>query len=275
MLYSITHWEKLKIKSFYIKVSTELPVANGLGSSTSFAVCLAGCFLHWQRLQSGCNHIEFNNAELESIIKYTVSCEKNMQDYVYAEFDAHVCTYGHIVRCRRIDHMLYDIDSSDLIEMYILLIDSTISINKCMREEQVAYLCNNSSDFNIKLDELNIVAGEMYNNLISLSNAIREGHLDYITILFNMIRSCVEKNHTLLTEYRLSVVAFDLICQNAKKFGFAGKLTGFTTVYAYILLPQNVKIDDEITSLTAYMTQRTFRVSKRIKINCEGVRIVN
>ncbi|XP_029178951.1 putative mevalonate kinase isoform X3 [Nylanderia fulva] len=52
LLYSILHNEYLTIRPFRIKVSSNIPIRAGLGSSTSFAVCLAACFLHWKHLQN-------------------------------------------------------------------------------------------------------------------------------------------------------------------------------------------------------------------------------
>ncbi|XP_029172230.1 mevalonate kinase-like isoform X2 [Nylanderia fulva] len=49
LFYYLTYDFK-KRSPFRISVTTEIPLGNGLGSSTSFAACLAGCFLHWRRL---------------------------------------------------------------------------------------------------------------------------------------------------------------------------------------------------------------------------------
>lgn len=76
LLYIIAYDKSLDIKPFRVKVFTEIPVGSGLGSSTSFAVCLAACFLRWKLLQSGQkDYIVFNYQELCEIERYTSVCE--------------------------------------------------------------------------------------------------------------------------------------------------------------------------------------------------------
>ncbi|XP_072761856.1 uncharacterized protein [Anoplolepis gracilipes] len=65
--------ENFDIRPFHVHVTTQLPMNAGFGSSTSFAVCLAGCFLHWSRLQKG-----LSNDQLHTI--YTIA-----QNYGYME----------------------------------------------------------------------------------------------------------------------------------------------------------------------------------------------
>ncbi|KAL6263799.1 hypothetical protein P5V15_003882 [Pogonomyrmex californicus] len=48
LLVLIAHRDSIKITaSFVVKISSELPIGNGLGGSASFAVCLAACFWRW------------------------------------------------------------------------------------------------------------------------------------------------------------------------------------------------------------------------------------
>ncbi|XP_029178952.1 mevalonate kinase-like [Nylanderia fulva] len=276
LLYSIRHCEHLTIRPFCIKVWTELPLCGGLGSSTSFAVCLAGCFLHWQRLQSGCNHIEFNNAELESIVKYTMSCEKSMLDYTFAEVDAHVCTYGRIVKCQRSDYQIFKIDPTDMAEMKILLINTNFHLNKYIRAEQMATLNATTVDFHSILLELEIMALKMYQNLESLSKIIRQGHLFKIPREYNSTISqmmlCINVNQQLLNKLHLSAEAFENVCTIARTYNLAGKLTGFGGNYVFVLIPPNV-IDEQISNFTHQLSANGFNIQIRTIINCGRVRI--
>ncbi|XP_029178900.1 mevalonate kinase-like [Nylanderia fulva] len=276
LLYSIAHREHLTIRPFCIKVWTELPLCDGLGSSTLFAVCLAGCFLHWQRLQSGCNHIEFNNAELESIIKYTVSCEKSMLDYTFAEVDVHVCTYGRIVKCHRSDYQIFNIDPTDMAEMKILLINTNFHLNKYTRAEQMATLNARTVDFRSILLELEIVALKMYQNLESLSKIIRQGHLFRIPREYNLTISqmmlCIDNNQQLLNKLHLSAETIEYVCNIARKYNLAGKLTGFGGNYVFVLIPPNVT-DEQISNFTEQLSANGFKIQTRTTINCSGVRI--
>ncbi|XP_029178954.1 mevalonate kinase-like [Nylanderia fulva] len=156
LLYSIYYHEHLEIKPFGIKVSTDIEILAGLGSSTSFAVCLAACFLHWQRLQSGCHHTEFSDADLASIKRYTVSCEKSTLHYTFPDVDAHVCTYGQIVKCQCIDYKMYNIDPTNMKEMDILLIDSNFCQDTYTETKQIATLKANTPEFNSMLNRLEV-----------------------------------------------------------------------------------------------------------------------
>jgi len=77
LLVYVAYEEHIDIKetSFHVHLSTELKVSTGLGSSASFAVCLAACFLHWSLLQKG-DHDMFNKDELDKISKYVLNCER-------------------------------------------------------------------------------------------------------------------------------------------------------------------------------------------------------
>ncbi|XP_029178898.1 mevalonate kinase-like isoform X2 [Nylanderia fulva] len=235
LLYSIYYHEHLEIKPFRVRLFTEIPNTVGFGSSTSFTVCVAACFLHWQRLQSGCNHIEFNNAELESIIKYTVSCEKSMQKFTFPDVDAHVCTYGKIVKCQRIDYKIYNIEPMEMEEMDILLTDSDVNLDKYTQAEQIAMLnVQTPANFNSILNKLEFLTINMYSSLKSLSDAITSTslHLESESSLppnvnywFKKVTSHIKDNQQLLKKYNLSAQKFDDICQIAEKYELAGKFT--------------------------------------------------
>lgn len=101
LLVYITYEEHINIKetSFHVHMSTELMVSAGLGSSASFAVCLAACFLHWSLLQKG-KHDIFSKDELDKISKYALNCERIMHESP-SGIDNSVCTYGSIIKFQK------------------------------------------------------------------------------------------------------------------------------------------------------------------------------
>ncbi|XP_029178950.1 mevalonate kinase-like isoform X2 [Nylanderia fulva] len=231
LLYSILHNEYLTIRPFRIKVSSNIPIRAGLGSSTSFAVCLAACFLHWKHLQNGNHTIKFNNAELETIKRYTETCEKSMEIYAFG-VDAHVCTYGQMVICQHSDYIEYKItDSTDMAEIAILLIDSNFYKNKCLHAEQMAKLMATSLLFDSILYELELLALSMFKYFKSLNDIIRQKKSSFKLSREHITKinftSCIEKNQELLTKYNLSAKAFENVSKIARKFNLMGKLTGF------------------------------------------------
>ncbi|XP_029174984.1 mevalonate kinase-like isoform X2 [Nylanderia fulva] len=145
LFYSLTY--NLKRRSpFRVLVTTEIPFGSGLGSSTSFAACLAGCFLHWKCLQSG-DHIRFNYEDLETIKRYTESCEDFMQEYVFPAIDAETCIYGQV-----------------------LVIATNIRQDKKNRALQIAVLNSVHPDFETFINLLDEVATTIYNRLRYIDN---------------------------------------------------------------------------------------------------------
>lgn len=133
----IVHQEQLDIKSFHVHVTTQLPINAGLGSSSSFAVCLAACFLHWARLQKGV-HDQFNMCDLNKISKYASLCDEVVQN-IELEKDSYICTYGGIIRFQyagpEIRKAKFLVNMS---KINILLIDSKSRQNKREQMSQLA-----------------------------------------------------------------------------------------------------------------------------------------
>lgn len=124
LLVYIAHKERINVKPFCLHLFTQLTINSGLGSSASFAVCLAACFLRWSRLQKNIIN-DFEKDDLENISKYALSCEKIMHGEP-SGIDNSVCTYGSIIEFRRDEpvNILSEISS-----MEILLVDSKIMRN--------------------------------------------------------------------------------------------------------------------------------------------------
>lgn len=91
--------QDVKIKPFRIHIDTKLSVSSGLGSSASFAVCLTTCFIHYVNLRKNLT-TTLDRAELDTISKYALNCEKIMHGNP-SGIDNAVCTYGSIVEFRK------------------------------------------------------------------------------------------------------------------------------------------------------------------------------
>ncbi|XP_011642665.1 mevalonate kinase-like [Pogonomyrmex barbatus] len=79
LLVLIAYDQGINITStFIVKVSTKLPMGYGLGSSSSYAVCLAACFWRWSLLQKGIARFEFLNKELAKIAVYAGCCDEKI-----------------------------------------------------------------------------------------------------------------------------------------------------------------------------------------------------
>lgn len=143
-LYSVVcicYEEKIKLKSFRIHLNTELSLASGLGSSASFAVCLAACFFHWSRLQkrslsdTSCTN-NFDATELEKISTYAFNCEKICHGNP-SGIDNSICTYGSIIEFRKGEPMN---PISGVPQLEILLVNSKFERSTKMQVQKLAEL---------------------------------------------------------------------------------------------------------------------------------------
>lgn len=269
LLYYIAHQEKLEIIPFYMHVSTDIPIGEGLGSSTSFAVCIAACFIHLIRLRKG-PHRRFNNTDLWFIKKYTKICEESIQDYAFAEVDAHICTYGRMALCERMNHKLYRTESANVVEMRILLVDSNTRQSRSMRAQQTAIQkCDNSLDFQSLQHKLGL-ADWILSSFKYLSFSTKKGSPDKGTYLH--LQMYVSSQQQDLSLHNLSTEAYDKICAIAEEYNFAGKLTGFGGKYIYILVPPKLN-QAQIANLLKQLASEGFNDSIKTTFCCSGVRI--
>jgi len=157
LLFAIARKEVLDIQPFHVSLTTELEMNAGLGSSTSFATCLAACFLHWSCLQKG-DHSEFTSEELGRILAYVMSSEEDIQNYVLNQ-DHMVCTHGRVTayRCREPLDAQREIINTP--EIYIFLVDANIRLDKRQQMKQLAdKKYRDGIAANVLLDEINNIS---------------------------------------------------------------------------------------------------------------------
>lgn len=87
------------LKPFSLHGETQLSIGSGLGSSASFAVCLATCFLHYT------NHVlekptELTSEFLNEVSNFAFECEKLMHG-TPSGIDNTICTYGSLLKFKR------------------------------------------------------------------------------------------------------------------------------------------------------------------------------
>jgi len=187
LLLYIGHEERIDVKSFHVNLTTQLTISAGLGSSASFAVCLAACFLHWSRLQKAAEG-PFDKDDLEKISKYALNCERIIHGSP-SGIDNSVCTYGSIIEFRRGEpvNMLPEMPS-----MKILLVDSKISRNT---KDQVKRLMDLRQLYPAIIDPV-------LNSIDALSRTALE--------VIGRIRNNLNNDVALLEEYKKLLVSFIL-----------------------------------------------------------------
>ncbi|XP_029162480.1 mevalonate kinase-like [Nylanderia fulva] len=277
LLYSIAVKEKLNIGSFHVHVTSNIPLDAGLGSSTSFAVCLAACFLYWYRLQNELHaiieldHIDF----LVDVGVYVKYYEERLQDYQCTQIDTDVCIYGYATNSLLADYGKYAFENCrELARMNILLIDSGILQEKCDQAIQLAqYKFQYSIMFNNVLNEYDNLALQVYICLDELSIDIRNANLAEQKRNYGHLQLYIKESQKLLRIYGLSNEAFNHIFAIADDIEYAAKLTGFGPKYAYILLPPYIT-NNEIKEISTQLKNENYLVIST-SINCDGVRLEN
>lgn len=131
--------ENVIFKTFQIIIETTLAVSSGLGSSASFAVCIATCFLHLSNLQKNNNDIFIiNRNELEKISMYAFNCEKIMHG-TPSGVDNSVCTYGSIIEFCKGEKLEPIIGAKC---MRVLLVDTRVQRSTKALVDKIAELQN-------------------------------------------------------------------------------------------------------------------------------------
>ncbi|XP_029178955.1 mevalonate kinase-like [Nylanderia fulva] len=261
----IAYHNELNVKSFRVRLTTQLPIHANLGSSSSFATCLAGCFIHWARLQKG-PHSEFDDFDLENIISYVKNCEEILQNYTFG-VDHEICVEGQVFRFQNsLSGSIIKV--MDVPNMKILLVDSKIRLNKLEEMSRMAYMTN-SNPKAVKII-LNIMDRLSLRICIKL-NAINyfRNNLQQLESLYKTLGVSIESYQETLYELGLSHPKLDAICSIAKNHGFVGKLTGLSG-YAYILLPPNTPREN-IKDLKTNLTTEGFSFIMT-SVSCEGVK---
>ncbi|XP_029162478.1 mevalonate kinase-like isoform X1 [Nylanderia fulva] len=277
LLYSIAVNEKLVIGSFHVHVTSNIPLDAGLGSSTSFAVCLAACFLHWYRLQNEPHaNIEFNHIDfLIDVELYVKYYEERLQDYQCTQIDTDVCVFGFVTISLLADYGEYAFEKcKEMARMKILLINSGIRQEKCDQAIQLAqHKSQYSIMFNNVLNEYNNLSLQVYNWLDVISTNIRYANLVEQKLYYNNLQLYIRDIQILLRNYGLSNEAFDRIFTIADDIEYSAKLTGFGPKYAYIVLPPYITNNEIIEIATQLRNKNCLVIST--SINCDGVRLEN
>ncbi|GAB1867018.1 Mevalonate kinase [Camponotus japonicus] len=275
LLLFIAQDEELVIQSFHVHMTTQLTISAGLGSSTSFATCLAACFLHWSCLQKG-HHNEFTPEELERISTYVMSSEEVIQNYVFKQ-DHIVCTHGRVTAFQYRVPLNTQSEFINTPEMYIMLVDAKICLDKSQRMKQLAEMkCRYGNAVDDLLDGINVVSQEIVTILRIIRDQGTNMDLQLLEGLYENLQTNLSLNQDLLRNLDLSHSNFDTICSIAKTCGFKGKLTGDGARNVIILLPPNYHASEEhnsrVNNLTRRLTEKGFS-SKIITISCTGVRL--
>ncbi|XP_031828553.1 mevalonate kinase [Nomia melanderi] len=232
LLIYIIQNNELNIKAFQIQLNTELSISSGLGSSASFAVCIAACFLHWSHLQKNISKT-FDISDLEIISKYALSSERIMHG-TPSGIDNSICTYGSIIEYKK-DNYIKTIGVTQI--MKILLVDTRVSRSTKALVEKLAelkYMYPVIIDLIMdSIDHIAITAIKVIQKINNPANTDNETLFEG----YRQLMTLINMNQGLLTTCQVSHPSLDRICAEAQNYALAAKLTGAGGGgYAYILL---------------------------------------
>ncbi|XP_025270409.1 mevalonate kinase-like [Camponotus floridanus] len=275
LLYVIAQNEKLAIQPFYVHLTTVLPMNAGLGSSTSFATCLAACFLHWSYLERG-DHSGFTPEKLERISGYVMSYEKILWQY---KQDHIICTYGHVTAFQYRDQLNVQREIINTPEINILLVDANICLDKNQQMQQLTDMKNrNDKALNDHLSEIK----NRSQNMISTLYLIRDLRINTDLRIHGLkgsyqdLQANLSWNQMALSGLNLSHSNFNTINSIAQNCGFGGKSTGVGASKAIIpLLPNSyhlISYKRKISKLMKNLNESNFN-SQITTISCTGVRL--
>ncbi|KZC12739.1 PREDICTED: mevalonate kinase [Dufourea novaeangliae] len=232
LLIYITQKDEMNIKPFQIQLNTELSISSGLGSSASFAVCIAACFLHWSRLQKN-NCKPFDISDLDIISKYALNCERIMHG-TPSGIDNSVCTYGSMIEFKKGDY-IKTIATTQI--MRILLVDTRVSRStKALVEKMAALKHKYPAIIDLIIDSIDNIAKEAIKVIQKINNASGTNN-ETLVEGYRQLMTLINMNQGLLATCQVSHPSLDRICAEAQNYALAAKLTGAGGGgYAYILL---------------------------------------
>ncbi|XP_054014065.1 mevalonate kinase-like isoform X1 [Hylaeus anthracinus] len=248
--------DDIKIKPFQIHLNTELSISSGLGSSASFAVTLAACFLHWSHLQKSiCK--TFDMSDLEIISKYALSCERIMHG-TPSGIDNSICTYGSIIEFKKGDYIKPIANTQT---MKILLVDTRVSRSTKALIEKLAELKHKyPAIIDLIMDSIDNISKEAI-NVIQKINNLSSTDTESLFEGFRQLMTLINMNQGLLATCQVSHPSLDRICAEAQNYALAAKLTGAGGGgYAYILLLPDTQ-PETISSISRKLIADGFTVT--------------
>ncbi|XP_011645280.1 mevalonate kinase-like [Pogonomyrmex barbatus] len=268
----VTYKENIEMTAtINVKISSDLEMGKGLGSSATFVTCLAACFFRWSLLQKGIVR-KFNDDDFEKIVYYAWNCEKiiyngQCKSNIYGSIHGEIMLEGK-------DSPLCKMDSVP--PMHILLIDTNINQEKkTVQMEEMHHLCPCTDFIVISIESM---FPQLFTILLAICGVYvnqRENNIERniqfaeLDDYYENLLSSINRNQSLLKALGLTNQNINLISAIAQKYLCGCKMTS-TSGYVFILpLPtstsQHMELKQELESYHFSVIQ-TY-------INCKGLAI--
>ncbi|XP_032671686.1 mevalonate kinase isoform X2 [Odontomachus brunneus] len=265
----VSYEEQIVLKPFRVHLDTQLSIGSGLGSSASFAVCLTACFYNWSLLQKGVFRANFDTFDLTQISQYALRCERITHGNP-SGIDTSVCTFGSVVRFKK-GHLMETMPKMP--NMKILLVDTQVGRSTKALVQMIAELKSKyPTIINPLMFSIEGISCAAFLAISALSNLPSDHNTSARLEEYKELMLLINMNQNILAMLGVSHPSLDKICDEARKYGLAAKLTGAGGGgHAYILIPPDI-VDETILNISQKLIADGFKVTQA-QIGCSGVKI--
>ncbi|XP_058791338.1 uncharacterized protein LOC131664343 [Phymastichus coffea] len=260
-LYALTRvaWAEdlcqLPTAGFLLRLTTELPLGAGLGSSASFSVCLVAGFLLWARLRR-CGKLMLDSQTLRQVSCHALGCERIMHG-TPSGVDNEVCTFGSVIEFRKGEEpILLPLSAGRLAELRVLLVDTRVARSTKLIVDRLARL---HVQYPEVFDAIFEAIDRLSRRVIDIVKAPSSEDAQLLEAC-RQLSALIDVNQGLLTACQTSHPTIDSICAIARRHGLSAKLTGAGGGgFVYALVPPDMPTD-KLHSITCELTANGFSV---------------
>ena len=254
-------WSDLSV--YRLSISTEVPIAAGLGSSAALAVCLATFFLI---VAKQVPPVELDPTSLKLINEHAFYIEKLFHG-TPSGIDNYVATYGKYVSFEKGEHgaIIESFDSQ--LRLDVLVVNSGLPKRTLDQVNKVRRLHDrHPSMIASLLDSVHKLVESFTTTLRQATDAASMSSLNEL----------IDINQGLLYALQVSNVELDRIVSLAREHKFSCKITGAGGGgCCYVLLNSNDQNENErLCELMKSLEANRF-ASFKTMLGCQGVRIEN
>lgn len=194
LLVLVVNKERIDVTSFSMHLTTDFMVDGKYVAAPSFMVCLAGCLLHWSRLQKGGHEAFFGETDLKTVQSYALRCQEITRGLEL--IDATICTYGSITEYMENDSSPCrpSLLAASIPVVTILLVDSKLTQNPETQSQQMAELMDILPETSMSIfNSIDLISRRAYN----VFHQIREICLDD-KLTDEWRRDCILKQYNII-----------------------------------------------------------------------------
>lgn len=239
-LYSMLCLEEDSFPPLQISIQSDIPIGQGLGSSSALSVCLAAGLLAIRDQQTS-NNTPLNDQRLNEICQLSRVSEQILHGRC-SGIDNAVSTYGGLLRFANFARVTGTGSLSvKNLGLRILLVGTRVPRNTKLLVDHVRKQTKEfPSVVQPVIDAIDSVSVECLATLDRMAES--EGDR---ASCYRRLATLIDYNQRLLATLGVSHPSLDRVCAVAASNGLHGKLTGAGGGgYAYILVPPDVKPED-------------------------------